>query len=136
MEEAEEEDPTLLAYSQEVQAEFSRAAAEYASQQTAPLKNTILKVDIQSETRAVVHVMEFDYVGQEEPQEYRYLLTKTGAGWVIRDKTAACWNCHGSGKEADLEGHIERLKAGLRSEPEERQCSHCGGTGWLSKIFD
>lgn len=82
--------------------------------------NLIDKVEVQSDSRAVVVVQEYDY-NMEESQKVSIILSKENGEWFIDDKIYDCNFC-------DKTGKVKRY-FGLE------QCSYCNGLGKRSYYY-
>jgi hypothetical protein len=89
-------------------------------------KNAIDKVNIESDTRAVVYAKELPYLNANTIEQIKYVLTKKGDEWFIDDFLGLCWNCKGEGKVAD-DSQLFSISKTI--------CKYCSGTGWKSRFF-
>lgn len=126
--------PQYSAFVPEAQAKFKGQLQRSIERAGNQAKNRIKKVEEETSTRAVVHASEVDW--SDEAEDVSYLLTKSDAGWLIRDKTRVCWRCKGKGETEDLDQKTTDIEAGRYSTNPMKKCDICHGKGWVSMIFD
>lgn len=89
-------------------------------------KNLIDKVDIESDSRAIVLTKELSYKDDDEFGEAKYIFTKQGNKWLLDDVLTKCWNCNGTGETFDYSLY-SRIKT---------TCKYCNGRGWKSQFYE
>jgi hypothetical protein len=97
-------------------------------------KNKIEKVDVQSDSRAIVWTSEYRFVGAEKVDTVQNILTKENRLWVIEDRLMHCIICDGKGRVDDLDQMMNKLESGVLSNA-TKPCPYCKGTGWRSLLF-
>jgi DnaJ-class molecular chaperone len=98
-------------------------------------KNRIEKVEVQSETRAVVSAAEVEYSEQESPTKMQYILTREKGVWVIEDQLEWCSRCKGTGQQEDFEQRMLDIQRGVYTTHPTKLCTLCKGRGWISKLL-
>jgi uncharacterized protein with PIN domain len=106
------------------------------SQENSGDKNRIDKVEIQSESRALVWTSEWAVPDQENPDVTQYILTRGKGGWVIEDILERCIICKGTGQEVDSEQVIQDVQRGVYGTRPMKKCTYCKGRGWRSKFSE
>lgn len=89
-------------------------------------KNLIDKVDIESDSRAIVLTKELSYKDDDSFDEAKYVFTKQGNKWLLDDIFVKCWNCNGTGETMDYSLY-SRIKT---------TCNYCKGRGWKSHFYE
>jgi len=90
------------------------------------LHNQIIRVSIESDSRAVVDVREkISYSKQDEFDNLTYVLSRENGQWRISDLLHECSICDGTGKKRDY----SRLGGGMI------ECNFCKGRGKRSMIL-
>lgn len=96
-------------YSTRVRTELAnKYAKQKADLKSSPfrLRNNIDKVNIESESRAVVMTKELDYQSSDNFSERKYVLAKEQSSWLVDDILEGCWNCKGEGS---CQVHVRRF---------------------------
>lgn len=96
--------------------------------------NKIDKVDIQSQTRALVFTTESEYIDDKKSTKFQYILTTDSKNWVIEDIITSCYGCNGTGEADDYEKSLANLKSGIFTTP-KITCPICKGKGVKSIIL-
>lgn len=89
-------------------------------------KNMIDKVNVESESRAIVITKEFTWKGSDKYEEYKYIFSRQDDKWFIEDILKVCWNCNGVGEATDYAGGYPYMN---------KTCKHCNGSGWKSQFY-
>jgi len=94
----------------------------------------LLKVEVESESRAIVVASEFESAWeQEEAETGTYVLTRTSEEqWAIKDRLKQCWKCDGAGKHRDFDRELADMQAGQFGTTPMQRCEECHGTGTIS----
>ena len=89
-------------------------------------KFEILKVSSESQSRATL-------LAWERKDTILYVLFNPGTGWLVEDRQQKCWNCLGSGKEADFDAwKRDKYSSPI---PNKKECSKCQGRGIISSYY-
>lgn len=128
--------PEFSAYTSEVQAQFQKNMNSAIEDSSFRKNNRVLKVNVESPTRAVVVASEKPGSWSKESEETTYLLAiGSDNKWVIRDKTMVCWHCRGTGKAEDLDQRKSDIQANRLNTHPMKICDVCQGKGWNSQYF-
>lgn len=93
---------------------------------------SIDRVDIQSESRAIVWVIKPADHGKAKT---KYLLTRQGKSWVIEDILTECVFCNGKGEVQDFEQAQKDMELHNCGTHPMKTCAYCKGKGWTSQII-
>lgn len=96
--------------------------------------NKIEKVDIQSQTRAIVFTTEPVVYDDNKTETIQYILTTDGKNWFVDDILSSCYRCRGTGEIEDIDKELENIKSGIFSTT-NITCPICKGRGLDSTIL-
>jgi hypothetical protein len=93
-------------------------------------KKIIEKIEIQTDTRAVVYVKGPEYGPDSVNDDWKYILGKEKNVWVLEDILVLCYLCKGTGEVNDY----SKANPNTNGIP-KRKCDSCCGMGWRSHVY-
>jgi hypothetical protein len=125
----------LWAFSSRVKTHMQESARSKLTVPRSSSRNTIDRVEVESDTRAVIWAHVYPEGRETNPVVTKYLLTKEATRWMVEDVLSPCIICKGSGETEDYEKKTRDLQRRIYDSDPRKKCEYCKGLGWKSTIY-